>query len=166
MPGWVFGLRAEAQPGLFFHRPYRRRMSDVLALKPSELWLPGKGFVPSNIREAEKAVEDYDANLSLGKNEQTGDWVVLLKRPDGETVPIFGLGKELPSREVITERLYKSDVRRHGGKLALAMERRDAEHRRDQARAADNVNGEVAEAFVWAARQDGSHPSPRIFVPS
>jgi hypothetical protein len=121
--------------------------------------------VPANIREATKAVEDYDANLSLGKNDRTGDWVVLLKRPDGETVPIFGLGPELPSREIITERLYKSDVRRHGGKLAVAMERRDAEKRREQARLADDATGEVAEAFVWAARKDGSHPSPRIFVP-
>jgi len=137
----------------------------VLEMKPSQLWLPGQGLMPLHIREARKAVEDYDSNLSLGRNDQTGDWVVLLKRPTGETVPIFGLGTELPSREQITEKLYKSDVRRHGGKIAVAMERRDAERRRELARGADNATGEAAEAFVWAARKDGTHPSPRIFVP-
>lgn len=139
-------------------------MSSALDLSPSQLWTP-QGYMPAHVREATKAVEDYDANLSIGQHEKTGEWVVLLKRPDGETVPIFGLGADLPSREVITERLYKSDVRRHGGKLADAMERRDAQRRKEQARAADDATGEAAEGFVWAARKDGSHPSPRIFVP-
>lgn len=136
----------------------------VLDLTPSQLWTP-QGYIPPHIREARQAVEDYDANLSIGQHEQTGEWVILLKRPTGETVPIFGLGPELPSREVITERLYKSDVRRHGGKIAVAMERRDEQRRKDAARAADDATGEAAEGFVWAARKDGSHPSPRIFVP-
>jgi hypothetical protein len=136
----------------------------VLDLAPSQLWLPGSGFVPQHIREATKAVEDYDPNLSLGRHDKTGDWVVLLKRPDG-TVPIFGFGPELPSREQITEKLYKSDVRRHGGKIADAIERRSQEAQRDQERKASDQTGEVAEAFAWAARKDGTHPSPRIFVP-
>jgi len=137
----------------------------VLDLTPSQLWLPGAGFVPQHILEATKAVEDYDANLSLGRHELTGDWVVLLKRPNGETVPIFGLGPELPSREQITEKLYKSDVRRHGGKIAEAIERRSREAQRDQERKASDAAGEAAEGFAWAARKDGTHPSPRIFVP-
>lgn len=139
-------------------------MSSALDLQPSQLWTP-QGFVPSHVREVRKAVEDYDVNLSLGQHDKTGEWVVLLKRPTGETVPIFGLGPELPSREAITEKLYKSDVRRHGGKIAVAMERRDTERRKEQAREADDATGIAAEAFVWAARKDSAHPSPRIFVP-
>lgn len=140
-------------------------MSSVLELTPSQLWLPGQGFVPAHVREATQAVEDYDPNLSLGRHEQTGDWVVLLKRPTGETVPIFGLGSELPSRERITEQLYKSDVRRHGGKIADAIDRRQREAQREADQKASDAAGEVAEGFAWAARKDGTHPSPRIFVP-
>lgn len=137
----------------------------ALDLTPSQLWLPGQGFVPAHVREATKAVEDYDSNLSLGRHDKSGEWVVLLTRPDGETVPIFGLGHELPSRERITEKLYKSDVRRHGGKIAEAIDRANEQRRRDLARKADDGTGETAEAFAWAARKDGTHPSPRIFVP-
>jgi hypothetical protein len=132
------------------------------------LWLPesaGK-YIGPEIREAMKAVEDYDPNLSIGQHERTGEWVVLLKRITGETVPIFGLGPVLPSREALIEKLYSSDVRRHGGKIAEAMNRRDEAAARESGREADNATGEMAEAFVWAARKDGSHPSPRIFVPS
>lgn len=137
----------------------------VLDLSAQQLWTP-QGLVGPEIREARQAVEDYDPNLSLGRHEITGDWVVLLKRPDSEApVPIFGLGKELPSRERITEQLYKSDVRRRGGKIAEALERRQREAQREADRKASDAAEEAAEGFAWAARKDGSHPSPRIFVP-
>jgi hypothetical protein len=45
------------------------------------------------------------------------------------------------------------------------MNRRDEAAARESAREADSATGEMAEAFVWAARKDGTHPSPRIFVP-
>jgi len=139
-------------------------MSSVLDLSVQQLWTP-QGFIGPEVREARQAIEDYDPNLSLGRHEKTGDWVVILKRPTGEEVPIFGLGAVLPSREAITEKLYKSDVRRHGGKIAEAIERANEQRRRDLERKADDATGEAAEGFEWAARKDGTHPSPRIFVP-
>ena len=137
----------------------------VLDLSVQELWTP-QGLIGPEVREARKAIEDYDSNLSLGRHEKSGDWVVVLKRPDGDKVPIFGLGPQLPGREQILEKLYKSDVRRHGGKIAEAIERAAEQRRREQASIADDQTGVAAEAFEWAARKDGAHPSPRIFVPS
>lgn len=132
----------------------------------SQVWLPGQGLVPAYIRAAEEAVTEYDADLSLGRHEQTGEWVVLLKRgPMTESHPVFGLGVELPAPEEIKKRLYQADVRRHGGKIAEALDRADAIRRKALRDEVEDETGIAAEALEWAHRKSGTHPSPRIFVP-
>lgn len=137
----------------------------ALDLTAQQLWLPGKGLVPAHAREAWQAVQDYDPDLTLGRHDSTGEWVILLQRgPMTEPHPIFSLGYQLPSRERIMEMLYRGDVRRHGGKLAVELDKAQA---RRQKEARDKVNdqtGVAAEALEWAHRQSGTHPSPRIFV--
>jgi hypothetical protein len=112
------------------------------------------------------AVEEYDADLTIGRHEQTGDWVILLKRgPEGRPYPVFGLGPELPSPERIKQKLYEGDVRRHGGRIAEKLERQMAAKRASQRSEAQQATEEVADAFLWAARKDGKASIPRIFVP-
>jgi hypothetical protein len=136
-------------------------------LTASQLWLPGQGFVPSYMRAALRAVEEYDEDLTLGRHEPTGDWVVLLKRgPEGRPFPVFGLGTELPAPEQIKKRLYDSDVRRNSARITSQIIRRQEERAREVRRQAEEASGHAAEALAWGHRKMGSHPSPRIFVPS
>lgn len=138
----------------------------ALDLTADQLWLPGKGLVPTFIAQAEKAVEEYDCDLMLGRHEQSGEWVVLIKRgPEGRPFPVMGLGNELPSVDEIKKRLFESDARRHGGELvAKIMRSQDARQKalRDEV---NNQTGVAAEALEWGHRKQGTHPSPRIFVP-
>lgn len=132
----------------------------------SEIWLPGGGVVPLHIRQAEKALEEYDARLSLGRNEQNGDWVVLLDGGDGRPYPVLGLGLELPAPEKIKEKLHRSDTRRRGAEIVTEMvKRNDARLQAIKDKASDG-SGQYAEALEWAFRKVGSTAaSPRIFVP-
>jgi hypothetical protein len=113
-----------------------------------------------------QAVKEYDTDLSLGRHEQTGEWVILLQRgPMDQPHPVFGLGHELPAPEQLKQRLYESDVRRHGAKLAVAlMKAQDRRQKELQDKFSDET-GVVAEAFEWAHRKEGTHPNPRVFVP-
>ena len=139
---------------------------DVISLTAAQLWLPGEGLVPPDVRAARQAVREYDEDLTLGRHEHTGDWVVLLKRgPEGRPFPVFGLGVELPPPEQIKKKLSDSDVRRNGARITEQIVRRKELHDKEVRRQAEEGSGEAAEAVSWAHRQMGSHPSPRIFVP-
>jgi hypothetical protein len=132
----------------------------------TNIWLPGAGLVPIDIRAADEAIRDYDPDHALGRDEVTGDWVVLKRSgPDGEPFPVFNLGRELPGRDEIQRRLYNADVRRKGGKIVEQIQRRnDALKKalRDESHAAaEETAHDISTAFHVAKR----HPTPRIFVP-
>lgn len=135
-------------------------------LTAQQIWLPGKGLVPSHARAALQAVEEYESDLTLGRHEQTGEWIVMLKRgPEGRPFPVFGLGTELPSPEAIKQKLYQSDVRRHGGKIALALQKEEDRKRAAQRKLVSDSTEVAAEGMDWAMRKQGVHPFPRIYVP-
>lgn len=138
----------------------------ALDLSAQQLWLPGKGLVPPHAREAWQAVKDYDCDLGLARHDESGEWVVTIQRGNmTEPHPIFSLGKELPSRERIQKLLYCNDVRRRGNELfnqILRVQETRQKHMRDEV---NDQTGVVAEAFEWAHRKQGTHASPRIFVP-
>lgn len=131
-----------------------------------QLWVPGWGMVPPHVAAAQKAVEEYDADLLIGRNEQTGEWVVLLdSRREIGPHPVLHLGPELPGVDALKRRLYQADVRRRGHKIVNDIVR---ERARAEALAKSEMHdaaGEVAEALEVLARRDGRHPIPRIFVP-
>lgn len=128
------------------------------------LVLPGQGFVPLHVLQAQRAVKEYADDLQLGQHPQTGDWVILKNGPTGP-FPIFGLGHELPAPEAIKKKLYEGDVVRNGARIIEQIERRyDAERR--AAKADRDASTEVAaEALLWAARKDGKANIPRVFIP-
>lgn len=138
----------------------------ALELPSQAIWLPGQGLVPAHVRQAEQAVNEYDPDLTIGRHEQSGEWVIMLKRgPEGRPFPVYGLGPELPAPEAIKRKLYEGDVRRHGGRIAVEIEKA-AERRRKAVR--DNASaaaGEAAEAFLWAARKEGKAHIPQVFIP-
>lgn len=135
-------------------------------LTAAQLWLPGQGLVPPYIRSAMRAVREYDEDLTLGRHEQSGEWVVLLNRgPEGRPFPVFGLGHELPPPERIKQKLFDSDVRRNSRRITEQIVRRQEEAQKESRRQAEEGSGVAAEALEWAHRKQGTHPSPRIFVP-
>jgi hypothetical protein len=88
----------------------------------------GSGARPLSRPPGQQAVEEYDEDLTIARHEQTGEWVILLKRgPEGRPFPVFGLGPELPSPEAIKQKLYEGDVRRHGGRIMRARAATQAE---------------------------------------
>lgn len=130
------------------------------------IWLPGAGLVPIHVREAQQAIEDYDADFGLGRDEVTGDWVVLQKRgPDGYPFPVFNLGQELPNRDTIMRRLYHADVRRRGHKIVADIVRRNDERQKQLRDESHEAAGEVAEVIDTYYHLRKNHPRPRIFVP-
>ena len=94
-----------------------------LETPPAALWLPGAGIVPVDQLEARRAVQDYANDLDLARDQTTGDWVVVMQGPEGP-FPVFGLGRRLPGRDEIMKKLYTHDVRRHQGKLARMLLKR------------------------------------------
>jgi hypothetical protein len=136
----------------------------VLEVRNEEIWLPDGSL--RNVREmqAARAVEEYDPALRLGQMADNGEWVVL-KNVRGNVQPVLGLGFELPSPEKVKERLYKSDVRRHGARLALDVEKRN-QARIDAVKAEGReASRETAERLLHAARKLGSMPR-QTFVPA
>ena len=116
---------------------------------------------------ASNAVSDYDPDLILGRNEETGDWHVFVKHGphDGKPFPVFYIGPELPPYDQLQKMLYEHDVRRHGHKIVAGIERRKKLERERLDKEATERHEEVAEYIEWGMRQMGAHPQKRIFVP-
>jgi hypothetical protein len=155
-PRLVWGLA-----GPFFI-PVRRKE----ALHLSDIWLPGGGLVPPNIRTAQQAITQYDERLELGRDERHDTWVVLWKDgPGGQAFPVLGLGRELPTYDEIQRLLYTHDVQRHGSKLVKeVIARREAQLRADDLAMSERA-GEVAEELEHAFRRMGETSYKKVFVP-
>jgi hypothetical protein len=133
----------------------------------SEIWTPGHGLVPAHIRSAQKAVEEYDVDMSIGRDDSNGQWVVLLARgPEGRPFPVLGLGVELPAPEEIKRKLYMSDTRKRGREIVMDIERHNERARQALRDKTHQAGGEVAETMDTALHLMKRHPVPRIFVPS
>lgn len=136
------------------------------ALPSEAIWLPR---THSDRAEwlAAKAVEEYDADLMLGQNRQTGDWCAFLpgnQNSEGQPFPVFSFGPDLPSPERAKELLYKNDVRRNGREL---MDELDRIYEREQKAIADRAEEgreAVAEAIISNLRMNGQHPYPSIHM--
>jgi hypothetical protein len=111
------------------------------------------GTVPLHVRQASDAVTEYGDHLMLARENDTDDWVVLMKRgPEGRPFPVFNLGRELPAPEEIKRRLYMADVRRRGPEIVHEVERANEQRRKHDRDEAHDAAGELAEAIEWAQR--------------
>lgn len=133
----------------------------------AEIYVPGKGEIrfDPRVREAVRAVEEYDPDLTLGRHAYTGDWVIFIRHGDQEPFPVYGLGQELPSADEIKRHLYTGDVRRHGANIVKHILARQDERQRDAKRRADDATAVAAEALDFHTRkQIGSRP--KVFIPA
>lgn len=140
-------------------------MPAAIDLNTKELWLPGRGMMPAHVRQAVEAVREYDPDLGLARHDASGEWVVTLQRGTPEAHPVFGLGTELPPVEEIKRRLYQGDVRRHGGELAVKLQKAQdmrQKHLRDEV---NDQTGVAAEALEWALRKEGRTSHSTHYIP-
>lgn len=126
------------------------------------LMLPDGSMRSLRVIQAARAVEEYDSALRLAQDRETGEWVVTTIR-NGHPFPMMGLGDELPAPEKIKEKLWKSDVRRHGAKLVEAIERRNRERQEASKKKADEATGHLVEVMEWGLHQMGASPFPRTY---
>lgn len=119
-----------------------------------------------NVREmrAARAVSEYGADLLLGQMADNGEWVVLKPGRDSQPVPVLGLGFELLAPEAIKERLYKSDVQRHGRKLMDEVVKHNDAVKAAVAAKGREASQQTAEAALHVARKLGAMPRP-VYVP-
>lgn len=129
------------------------------------IYLPNGQRMNIHELQAARAVEQYDESLVLGQLE--GQWTVFVRTGpiEGQPFPVLGLGFELPSPDLITRRLHQADTKRHGGEIAVRVDRVNAERLRDIRRKGDEGAGETAEMFDTGLHLMKQHPTPRIFVP-
>lgn len=131
------------------------------------LYVPGQGMLSVAESRAKRAVEEYDERLMLARHELTGDWCVFLQNgPFGEPYPVIGLGQDLPHPDDIKKRLYQADAVRRGEEILDQINRHNESIQQRIEDAASEGSGIAAEALEWGFRRMGSHPHPRIFVPS
>lgn len=133
----------------------------------ADIWTPS-GFVSHDLRQAIKTVQEYQSNptLGLGRDTNTGNYVILRPRSDGFMHPVLDLGTtDVPSPELIKERLYRSDTRRRGAEIVRDVERANERAKQRLRDATHEGAGEVAEAVDVMFHKMGLHPTPRIFVP-
>lgn len=125
------------------------------------------GTVAISEVNASRAVQEYDPDLILGRNEGTEEWQVFVKEgPYGRPFPVFTIGRDLPPYDRIQQMLYAADVRRHGARIVADVQRRYEEHKRREdsewlARAED-----VAEDVVVGMTKLGMLPKRKFYVPS
>lgn len=128
------------------------------------LWIPGEGEVDMRIVGCQRVCREYDDRLVLARHELTGDWVVFIKISRSNMYPVIGIGRELCDPEELSQRLWKSDTKRHGDKLLHQINESNEHIRRESRRRADDAAEATAEAFEWGFRQEGVL-AKKVFIP-
>lgn len=137
---------------------------------PTSMWVP-PAHTFRGASAVNKAVQEYDANLSFGQNPDNGQWCIFLRHGTMEAstegdFPILGF-REIPHPDDALKRLYKTDAMRRGREILDAVDRENARARAvSDAKHAD-VDAEVAEAFEWGFRHIDSpkNPNRKVFMP-
>lgn len=136
-----------------------------MPLGSEQIWLPGAGMLSFVEKRAAQAVEEYDADLTLGQRRDTGEWCAFLpgnRASGGQPYPVFSFGTELPDPDKVKRMLSRHDIRRNGRELLDTLERIfDDEQKRIAARTSE-ASGQVAEAIDSNLRMRGLHPFPSV----
>jgi len=129
-----------------------------LAQPDISLWLPGLGETDLRVRKVAHAVRDYDESLRLAKNENFGDWCVVI----GEMGhPVLSLGMELPDPRDVAQMLAKHDTKRYGKQIMEALARESERKRLDEEYRYGQTTGAVAEVMESAMHRLGGTPYKR-----
>jgi len=129
-----------------------------LAQPDISLWLPGLGETDLRVRKVAHAVRDYDESLRLAKDENFGNWCVVI----GEMGhPVFSFGMELPDPYEVPRILEQHDTKRYGKQIMEALARESERKRLDEEYRYGQTTGEVAEVMESAMHRLGGTPYRR-----
>jgi hypothetical protein len=121
----------------------------------TRLWVPGRSD-GADLDALQAAVRQYDEALFLARHEKTGDWCIFIQGISEESrdkpLPVIGLGKQLPPREVLMERLRAADTRIHGSAILSKINDTNAGVKAIKRAAADQATEAAVEAYEWAHR--------------
>lgn len=134
----------------------------------SNIWVP-PSYSDRAIGAVQKVVRDYDPDLDFGRNEETGQWCIFLKRGTKEMakefdLPILGFN-DIPHPDDALRRLHQSDALRTGNEIIDRLQRHNESIESKREEAASDAVAETAEAFDWGFRQMGKAPHAKIFIP-
>jgi hypothetical protein len=130
----------------------------------SSIWLPGKGDTNFAALRVDKAVREYDEQLSFGRNEDTGDWCIFLIRRGEMPLPVIGFGREIPHPEDAIKRLYRADAQRRGNEILDEMNRHNEKIEEARDLAAQEGEARLAETAEWALRVEGRTGHKKVFM--
>lgn len=128
----------------------------------NSIWLPRVGQVDSRAWRVNLAVKEYDERLSLGRNEETGDWCIYIKMPadhDPPYFPVLGFGPTQPTDpQAVVERLQRADLQRHGSRLYSELMQAHERRKRESRAVSLEQAGIAAEALEYLAHRSGRTP--------
>lgn len=132
-----------------------------------QVWLPQMGTMPFHVRQVANAIEEYDHRLSLGKDQNGDNWVVLRQDgPDGiPFFPVFDLGYELPSADDVKKELFKRDMARNGTRIVGAVVKAQNDRRAASRQHAQEGTTEAAKALAWYYKKQSGEGNAQIYVP-
>ena len=132
-------------------------------MEPANVWLP-PSYMYKQAAKVDKAVNEYDADLRFGRNEDTGQWVVILVRGE-QRIPVLGFN-EIPHPDDALKRLYRSDARRRGNEILDELNKHNEAVQEAKRAAVKEAEGETAEYFEQATRWEGATPHFKSFRPT
>jgi hypothetical protein len=130
----------------------------------TSIWLPQKGDTNFAALRVDKAVREYDDQLSFGQNNDTGDWCIFLIRRGEAPLPVIGFGREIPHPDDAIKRLYRADAKRRGHEILDEINRSNAELERARDEAAAEGEARLAEVAEWALRTEGKTSHKKVVM--
>lgn len=130
----------------------------------TSIWLPQKGDTNFAALRVDKAVREYDEQLSFGRNNDTGDWCIFLLRRGEAPLPVIGFGSEIPHPEDAIKRLYRADAQRRGNEILDEINRHNKQIELARDVAAAEGEARLAEVAEWALRVEGKTPHKKVVM--
>jgi hypothetical protein len=131
----------------------------------SSIYIPGHGEMSWDEIRVDRAVKEYDERLFFARNAETWDWCVYIKMPHGEPAyPVLGFGRQVPSTDVVLDKLYRGDMLRHGWKIFDDIQKSQEDYKKQFRVKADEATEESAEVVEHFLRQHGKSPVIKEFI--
>jgi hypothetical protein len=131
----------------------------------SGIYIPGHGEMSWEEVRVDRAVKEYDERLFFARNANTWDWCVFVKMPRPEPAfPVIGFGQEVPSVDVVMDKLRRGDLMRNGDRIYNDIVKSQQDFRKRNRAKGDVASEESAEVVEHFLRQHGKSPVIKEFI--
>lgn len=129
----------------------------------TSVWLPGRGHTDFAALRVERVVQEYDEQLTFGRNNDTGQWCVFLIRRGELPMPVLGFD-HIPHPDDVLKKLYQTDAKRRGNEILDEMNRHNKALEAEREVAAVEAEAHLAEVAEWALRVEGATPHKKVVM--